>query len=776
MNQANSLDKVIQEIDAKTRDQKAKALASDEKIVIIDKKKWKAIPKKPLIGGDVTFYIVRNTNDPSNIAERQANSYYLTYFVTGEKLGISITYWASCDPGNEDQVVEALCQGKTLGDALDKKIEKWIADFTKNDAAVFLDNYDAQLAKLREHVKIKVKEDVGINIELRLAFEKEAHLEPFAIPSFPMEVNVSDCDDILDLKIQAALIVDPNNKVKAILNDAKDARKWPILVKRFKSEVKNYLLHHITIDQFSYELRDTVRDKLVTHLDPILIHYGRKVGYLSLSTNTVASARQLVPVKCKVECEVQKYSDPISVETTILMLPLKTARYKPNEGLKLQEWVKSKLEKIIKPLMLQKKYIDVLCGFEDVAEKIKKQMENEAKSIGYAVNQIISLPYLEHLELKHNFDLEVTPQDFATSDTNVKGKLSISATAKISDFTKIQDYLKPKADIKKLMGQTIYGEMSKFLNNISPERYYMRFYHPDKDENGQQEKTSVQEELINAIKQELKERFSAEVSRITANIHDTKIATHFKELYGEIGFFEVQISSLADVEESVTFRGDFQIQGVEKNSWYTFQARQPKINDISQSIERRLNARLSAFSKDDLQYTNSEYLTWIETQINQWATESVVDQFGLNIRITNLSRTRTEQENLLSEEQQHLLQVQHQERLNQLRAQGQINSTIYNFKLREINKLFELRVDLLKDEDGEDEIEKLDQKIRTLTAEIQTPSLEDAKSQVIKPQASKSPSLRELAEQEKLQQIKNNPKVNPNHNKDLPKIEEKDNE
>jgi len=766
MNTNNSLGKVIQEVDAKT-----KAISADEKIVIIDKKKWQAIPKKPLFGGDLAFYLVRNDNDPSNIAERTANPYYLTYFITGEKLGIAITYWASCEAGNEEKVIAYLCRGKTLGEALDKKIEKWIADFTKNDASVFLENYSVQLARVREYVKIKVKEEVGINLELKLTFEKEAQLEPFTIPSFPMEVYVSDCDEPLQLQIQTELIVDENNKVKAIFNDVKNAAKWRELVRIFKNEVKSYLLHHITIDQFSYELKDTVRDQLVAHLNSILIDYGRKVGYLSLSSNAVASARQLVPIKCKIECEVQRYSQPIYVENTIFMLPLNTARYKPNEGAKLQEWVESELEKIIKPLMLNKKYIDVLCNFDDVAEKIKKQMEYEAKSIGYAVNQIVSIPYLEHLELKDNFDIEGTQQDFATNDANVKVSLSVSATAKIADFTKIQDYLKPKADIKKLIEETIYRTTSQLLNNIAPERYYMRFYHPGVDEKGQQETTSVEEELISAIKEELKARFTADISRIAINVHDTEIAKHFKKLYGMIGSFQVQVSSLADIEEAVTFQGDFQIEGVETNSWYTFQARQPEIEDISQSIERRLNSRLSAFSKQEMVYTNLEYLSLIEDIINRWATESVVEQFGLKISISNLHRTRTQQELLLAGEKQNLFDVERQTRMNQLTAQSDMDATIYQFKSAELTKLLEKRQALLGDEDNEDEIEELDERISTLTEELKTPSLEDAASKVLKPQSSQSSSLRKLAEKAKLQDSKNNPILDAAPNQDIPEIE-----
>jgi hypothetical protein len=777
MIQANSLDKVIREVDAKT-----KANSPDEKVVIIDRKKWQVIPKKAWkhwFGGDLAFYLVSNNNDPSNIADRKTRPYYLTYFTTGEKLGISITYWASCEPRNEEKVAEALCRGNTLGEALDKKIEKWIAQSTKNDASVFLDNYSRKLRELEEFIKINVKEEVGINLELRLALEKETQLKPFAIPSFPMDVYVSDCDEPLELHMKTELIVDEGNKIKAILNDVNDARKWQELVKLFKREVKNYLLHHITINQFSYELKDTVRNKLVLHLDSILINYGRKVGYLSLSSYAVASTKQLVQIKCKVECEVQKYSESIFIENSILMLPLNTARYKPNQASKLESWVESKLEKIIKPLMLKKKYIDVLLDFEEFAEQIKEQMQEEAKSIGYEVNQIISVPNLEHLELKENFDIEFSEGTFTTKDANVKVVLGVSATVKILDFTNIEDYLKPKVKIKELIKETIYTATSQLLNTVEPERYYMRFYQPGVDDNGHQfEDKSVEQELIEAVKQTLEKRFKAQVSRITTNVHHTEIAKHFNKLYGMIGFFKVEVSSLADIEEAVTYQGDFQIEGVETNSWYTFQARQPEIDDIRQSIERRLNARLSTFSKVDLQGTDLEYLSLIEGLINQWARDSVVEQFGLKIRIINLSRLRTEQEKLLAEEKVKQLQAYREARQKQLDIQGLIASETNEFKLQELKTLKQKRLDIITQEDNQDEIEDLDDKIRVLEKEALISSMEEAASNVIKPKMSKfpTPSLREIAEKAKVQGSKNNPALSLFNDTDIPQLEEKDSE
>ena len=577
------------------------------------------------------------------------------------------------------------------------------------------------------------------------------------------------------MQIETELIVDDNNKIKALLNDVNDDIKWRGLVKIVKGEIKNYLRQYININKFSYELKDTVRQQLFDHLNLQLQGYGRQVGYLNLSSDANASAKQLVPVKCNVECEVQRYSDPIFVENTILMLPLSTAIYKSNEAYKLEAWVESKLEEIIKPLLLEKKYIDVLLNFENVAETIRNEMEKKAKAIGYELKQIVSVPNLEHLELKEDFDLEVTAKEFLTNDANVQISLGISATAKIVDFTKIQDYLKPRANIKSLIEGAISRTTSQFLSNISPERYYIRFYHPGENEKGEQEKQSVQDELIQAIKLELEKRFSAVVSRVNTNVYDTEIAKHFKKLYGQIGSFEVELPSLTGIEESVVYKGDFQIEGVDKNSWHKFQARRPEMEQISASIIRRLNARLTTFSKDDLQYTELDYLSLIEGLINTWALENVIDQFGVTIRITNLYRERTEQETLLSAETKFKLQQYQQTRLKQIEAQAQIAIETHRFELEELRQLRAERLNIVAKEDNEDILEELDDKIRAIEKKALTSSLEDAASKVIKSPASKARSLRELAEQEqaKLQGSQNNnPVLDSAGNNNTPQIKE----
>ena len=340
---------------------------------------------------------------------------------------------------------------------------------------------------------------------------------------------------------------------------------------------------------------------------------------------------------------------------------------------------------------------------------------------------------------------------------------------KITDFTKIEDYLKPKADIKKLIRRTVHRVTGQVLATVEPERYYMRFYHPGVDEQGQPlEDKSVEQELREAVEQELAKRFNAQVSRITADVYDTDIAKHFKKLYGTIGSFEVEIASIADIEEPVTYKGDFQIEGVEANSWYTFQARQPEISEIRESIQRRLNAVLSNLTKESLQNQGRKKL---EDSINQLAIDCVIRQFGLEIRITNLYSPRTQKQKSLAEEKLKQFQANQKSRKIQRDMQLEMALETKDFKLKELKELRQERLDNIVDSD-EEELEELDEKIKALESEALTSSLEDDAENILKPHKSrKALSLDQLVESVKLEGGKDNPLLNSASDTDISETE-----
>lgn len=535
----HSLDKIIRKVEKAEASAINKANSYTEVVKIIDKEKKRILPKVPFFGGkNIVYYLLYNTNDASNVAEHRDLIIELTDFAKDRKLSISVAYRASCPPGNEQQVALALCSDDSPGDELDKRIKRWVAELIDDRVAEFIGNYYSQVEDLQTSLKRIAREEVGLKIDFRLSLDKEKQLEPVKIDSTEITVYVSDFDAPLDLQLQAELIVDDPVKATANLGSG----RLMLLVELTKKEIKKYLLEKITISQFYYELKYTVRNRLVSHLDSVLCDKGRRVGYLYLNSQTISSSpvpKELVEIQCTVDCIVQKYAGLISVENTLQMLPQDVRRYVSAQSPNLQAWVENKLKKIIKPLLLRKKYVDILLDFQEESQAIKQAMQIEAESVGYAVQHIYSLPKIEHSLLKEELQIKDEKQEFSVA--GVKAALSTAVSAKFDNFEKIEDYLNLAVDeIKDLMIETVNSTTREILRTIDPERFYMRFYEPQTDENGSLIEISVEQELKLGIQTALEERFGAKVLRVVPIPEQTDIINYLQRLMGDETLAQVE--------------------------------------------------------------------------------------------------------------------------------------------------------------------------------------------------------------------------------------------
>ena len=401
----------------------------------------------------------------------------------------------------------------------------------------------------------------------------------------------------------------------------------------------------------------------------------------------IQKQQELVEIQHTVECKVQNYGSLVRVENTLQMLPQDVRRYISAQSPNLQAWVESKLERIIKPLLLTKKYIDILDDFQKESQKIREAMDKEAVSIGYAVEHIVSLPKIEHLRLKENFEILDENQEFSTNIASIKVKVSTAVSAKFKNFNKIEDYMNSSSiQIVEEMRKTVNSITREVLRKIEPERFYMRFYVAETDI--YVDKKSVEQELQDNIGAILKERFGVEVISVVSIPEQTEIIAYLQILMGIIGSFECTIIPLGG-GESVNFKGDFQILGVAAGSWYRFQSvfqsmqqsqqqlrqklkalkdqyskliqlgdigdnleeleyisneirsvesQTSGISEIKNSIEKSINSKLFNFDSESLRYTDIQLLYTMERYINEWARESVIDQYGLEISIRNLIR------------------------------------------------------------------------------------------------------------------------------------------
>lgn len=814
------LDKLICKLEKSDASIRRRSNVSSEVVVIIDKQKNEILPKVTLLDvfreQNILYYLVRNTNDALNVAERKDLRIDVTDFAIDLKLSMSLAYRASCPPGNEMQVVKALCSDDSPGNELDRIIKRCVARLTDGKATRFVDNYSSQVERLQSELKERVEREVFLKLDFRISLDEDnkKQLEPIKIGPTEITVYVSDSDDPLDLKLQTELIIDDPIKASSNITSG-----WLIsLVKLTKQEITKYLLKKTTINQFYYELKDTVRNNLVQHLDRVLYQKGLRVGYLFLDSKVISSSsvpKELVEIQHTVNCKVQKYGNLVAVENTLQMLPQDVRRYISAQSPNLKAWVENKLERIVKPILLDKKYVDILLDFQKESQAIKQAMQFEAESIGYIVKHIVSLPKLNHLVLKENLEIEDKDNskiEFSTNVASIKVKLSTTANIKFEDFTKLEDYLvktddenqlvsRPVHEIKEIIREAINSKTREILRTIEPERFYMSFY---ESETG---KKSVEQELKDAVKKVLEERFGATVIRVVPIPEQTDIIDYLQRLMGIVGSFECAVPSLSG-GEPVKFHGDFKILGIERGSWNIFQSafqsmRESQqqliqeldalkyeysevlssgdvednreeidqisqrirtieneifgIDDIRNSIEKSVNAKLMIADSQLLRYTDMKLLSTMERFINQWAKESVIDQYGLEISIRNLYRTRTKQEEYLFEAQQQLelakvdeAQAQVEARKQQRLIQQEMSSRKNQAQSAELNKLYEQREKLIADVDTDtEELEYLNDQIARLEREVLGTSLEDAESKlnILEPKKNKDSSAIAFEEQ-----------------------------
>jgi hypothetical protein len=599
-----------------------------------------------------------------------------------------------------------------------------------------------------------------------------------------IQVHVSDSDEQLELLVHTMLVLDDDNLAKGAFYSLPS--KEYSLRNALERSIKEFLNTKVRIQDFSSNLKGKVRDNLFTYLnEEFPKRYGYRTGFLNLGTNLKFLPPEIVEVSCILECRVDGYSEKVSIENTVQMLPVDIAKYTQMIPLNtsqvdiksspIYDWVSSRLETIVKPLILQRKYIDLLTKSEldAIAESIKIAMEKEASSIGFSIKHIVSAPALLHLELKEDFLLE-EEREYLTNDTRVKVKLKTSITAKFNDFHGIEQYLNfPIAKIKEKLQDTIDQVMGDYLSDVEPDRYY-RYFHQSEGNS-----PAMRKQLEAAIQSSLETKYGMDISKVVVRTVETDISVLFEELNGKVEDFEFTIDSLSG-GESVRFQARFQVESVLEDSWHTFYSRmglmqksqEPRrkefkrlennherlaqsseledadelqklreqmeiikrevsgIEFIKKSITSSIEQMLSTFDSDASTYTDFANLLALQVEMNRWAKQSVKNEYGLEISIRNVRRNRLESDQELSEAQKAL-------KLNRIKDIKRLEDERrdVNFKMlqakgkSQLEELEKLRRNLMTVED-EDEILQLNKRISRLENEISLTESRTAEEQL----------------------------------------------
>jgi hypothetical protein len=809
--QQRSLDKIIRKVSPDT-----KPNSPAEKIVIVDRVKKEILPRKPWFasGDNLDYFLVATTEGGELSNEAICRELETKVFRFTKEIILSINYHVRCNPENAQTFALSVSSTNSPTVEFDKKIQNWTKEFLEGQISDFIDNFAAVKNNLETYLTGRITE-IGLTVvdlhttpqKVSVQDEKKVQASQTAVLSNTTEtsqiikggklktyepepitfkVRVSDYDELLKLQATFVLEIDEAKSQEAADNYGKEIK----LLTLISDETKKYLLQK-SLHEFLYGL-DELEGQIKQRLKIPLAAKGRKISYFnlkkdpkdsdvaekaSLELEKRLSLQKYLPIDdYSVDCKISGHNESVRVLNT-LQLQLedvgKFARavasnlipYKDGKP-SLELWAKQKLQEIIQPLLLEKEYVDILFEFapreQQLSEnsysgQVKKQIRNAVSAIGYRVTHILSVPSLEPIDLmRDRRAVETGEKDYPTKDGQIIAKLNVVSILKIDNLEKIKKLLGKGVRLEDQIKKAIEIVVSRYMHSIEPDRFYMRFG-SYAEELG--ETISVEQELINLVRRELEESFSAVDIQVTPKIIDTPLLELFKELRRQSSnSFQVKLDSGNGGE--ISFKGTFQVKYVHEAGWYTFESkfkplvdiynqqienlsllqrkglrlgRQEEfgeedgreieeriksirvkacgVGDIKEAIETYLTAQLESFNFENFwvnPVTKSKVEKALNLLVNNLEDEgSIAKVFGLAVLISNLQIVMGTQKQF---------EAQKIDNAFDKRIEG-IDQEVKQLE-DELAKLRSKRLKLVANDDDDDELDKLKTKIKKTQAEI----------------------------------------------------------
>jgi hypothetical protein len=732
MVQTYALDTVIQKVDSSTKsDSKA------QKIVIVDGKTRKAIDKPPLLWrGDCRYYLVSNNSDVRNIARGEVKDVQLQDL--NHKVSLLVNYEVSCNPGNEKKVAESVFDlSHPPSEILEGHIRRWLIEYGRQSLPVFIKSYFENREELLAKITEKALNETGFTLQVKLSLDAEKSLNPLIVTADHLFVRLKDYDQEQEMKFEAELEVDPQNRVNAILHFPGNLQ----LQRLVPQELKKYIKQNISLQSFYTEMeKGSVKEALIRHLNDALKPAGRRVGAMTIEVKPPADLNPFFQDQRDVICEVQQYPNPIIINNKVQMILKDYASYMAAKSPDLKAWLQEKLDRFIPQLLFDSKYIDLIIRFQPIEQQIKKVLSQEAKAIGYEIKQLVTVPDLEPIKWKESFPID-TQGTFETKLPNVHVKLHIVVTTRINRLEEIEHYLNRQQNVPKLMEEKVLDVTRQFLHKIEPERFYMRFSFTDKD--GEK---PVETELIDLITEELVSRFHAEVIDVIPKMVDTELITRFRNLQERICLFEVALLSLHGGER-VIFKGRFQVESVDAEGWYKFQLRNYSIDEIKEYVGEHILAILQTLPNETLIYKDKKHREQIEAIIKDIVEKNVAKEFGLSINVSNIHREHTLLELATNEQKIGRYGARLKLAAGYLDDETQADLEINREKVVQLKKLLEKRTQITTMEGTEEEEKELDRKIKEIREELASESIPSTREveELFLPESARQTGLRDFA-------------------------------
>lgn len=609
------------------------------------------IPKKDQVGVDEEL-VVFESQEKNLLGFRKKRYFAVSNINTAKCTGISymlsnaipvqIQYSVSCPTGNEEKAVAALYkQGLSLGESLNRKVKGWFTKFVEE----FGENTVLKnRSTVHSYLKDQALQETGLVFTAEVKLQNEEKLQEFTVGPITTNVRVSDYDEALSLTIKAELQVDESKQDIALLSYS----KLPEIKDSFQAYIKKHLRDKVKLQQFCTQLNRDLKDELFEALDKIPQSVGRKLSYLNLHSSSIPSiypvGKEEVEVSHKGSYSIADYDEEVTVENKLILrlddIAIVRNSAVKDVSLRLKE---KEIPSIVKNILFDKSYKDVLLELDEIKEDIKSQIEKKVKLVGYNVQQHAFLPELKELKLlNEGFKLEIDGP-FVTSDSRVSISVQVTCSGQIGDLSELDKrLLLPATDIDTEMKEAVSNAVEEVIHEVDPERAYIGFDYKHKNY-----ERSVKEEIELKVRDVLIEKFKASnpslkifVKQTTSEV--TEKATKLTESSHD---FESLITPRRNNKyvEKLNYHIRFSIRGVYPDGWPIFQ------NNIKRSSDEEIEEVKKILEENVRTYFEAvpyqEHLSGqlkIKKLLNKLLAETVLPRvgkmFGLRLELVSLNR------------------------------------------------------------------------------------------------------------------------------------------
>ncbi|MFT3776228.1 MAG: hypothetical protein QM820_63600 [Minicystis sp.] len=611
-------------------------------------------------------YVVANSGDPDAVVEDTEITAPLSDY-EGEDgpLHLRIAYQGRCAPGDEARVAVALAGDRDPRVVVRDKILFWVDEHVA-DRQAFIDGYAAHAEGLRREIKERARRELGLTLKVKLSLVGGGELKPIEIAPKDLHVRVRGHRDRLKLRLEATLTVPARLLGKAIQGLARiDAVEGAIV-----AEVLRFFEAEVTLHQFHYGLGGPVDAELRDRLEGIVAGFGREIGRLHVES---ASPAPSVPLQYESTVEIERdlpgYPEKVKVKTHFWMILRDVGAYVERGSPPLAAWAAEAVGEATREVLFATRYSELVRHVDAKKSEIKRRTEEKARALGFDIEQFVAITNLPFDELREPFAI-VAAERFSTRVPNVLAGLEVHTTARITDTARIEDLLDRRVNVREIMRQAVCELVAGVLHGVDPEEFYLYFdtpwparagdnhpgegspeailvedgaARPDAERAGYWDQT-LQRRLLREIAELLARRFGAEVSRVVFKKTDTEITNLLDELRRRSSQFEVEVTPKGGRHLPVTFKLVLAVVAVDPRGWENFLTKRPSSQTVVETVQTALQGRLAEVDPEELRVLRSDELM---RHINRWAADRIGTEFGLVVRVTDLSRGLIEDEKVL---------------------------------------------------------------------------------------------------------------------------------